>query len=205
MRLEPFSLRGDAVTLEPLEPGHAAPLLAAADEDRSSFGYTQVPADLAEMSAYIEGLRRDAARDLVVPFVQRRAADRAFVGCTRFMNLAWWPDRDLPVEVEIGGTWLSAHAQRSGVNTDAKLLMLRHAFDVWLVHRVAICTDARNMGSRRAIERLGATLEGVLRNHRAAMGHATTAGMPRDTAAYSIIASEWPLVRERLEARRVQR
>jgi N-acetyltransferase len=205
MRLEPFALRGRHVLLEPLDHRHADELVAAA-RDRSTFGYTLVPHDLGSMSAYIDGLLADAAVDTVVPFVQRRvdSADGAdggagaVVGCTRFLNVVWWAGRDTPVEVEIGGTWLATDAQRSAINSEAKLLLLGHAFDVWGVARVAICTDARNERSRRAIERLGATFEGVLRNHRAAAGSESVPGASRDTAAYSIIPAEWPEVRERL-------
>lgn len=201
MRLEPFTLTGHFVRLEPLAAEHAAALLRAADVDRSTYGYTPVPADLAAMQAYIEWLLGDAERDLVVPFAQRRMVDDAVVGCTRFLNVTWWPARDAPAEVEIGGTWLGAEAQRSPINTEAKLLLLTHAFEVWGVHRVAICTDALNERSRVAIERLGATFEGILRRHRASTGHATVPGTPRDTAAYSIIADEWPDVRAHLGKR----
>jgi N-acetyltransferase len=201
MRLEPFTLTGAAVTLEPLTLGHAAALLRAADVDRSSYGYTPVPADLPSMQRYIEGLLEDASRDLVVPFAQRRTSDDEVVGCTRYLNVMWWTGRELPVEVEIGGTWLGATAQRGPVNTEAKLLLLTHAFEGWGVHRVAICTDALNERSRRAIERIGATFEGILRRHRASFGHATVAGAPRDTAVYSIIADEWPDIRQQLRRR----
>jgi N-acetyltransferase len=201
MRLEPFTLTGRAVRLEPLTMHHAQPLLEAAEVDRSSYGFTPVPSDLPAMEAYIEWLITDAEKDLVVPFVQRRTLDDAFVGCTRFLNVAWWPQRDLPAEVEIGGTWLAGDAQRSPINTEAKLLMLTHAFDNWRVHRVALCTDALNQQSRRAIERIGASFEGILRRHRASTGHATVNGLPRDTATYSIIAEEWPAVRAELMRR----
>jgi len=201
MRLEPFTLTGDFVRLEPLAVEHAAGLLRAADVDRSSYGYTPVPEDLPAMVAYIEWLLADAAADLVVPFAQRRISDDQLVGCTRYLNVTWWPNRPLPTEVEIGGTWLGAGAQRSPVNTEAKLLLLTHAFETWGVHRVAICTDALNERSRRAIERLGATFEGILRRHRASTGHATVNGTPRDTAAYSIIVDEWPQVRGELRRR----
>ncbi len=199
MRLEPFALRGRHVLLEPLERHHAGDLLAAA-ADRSTFGFTLVPSDLGSMTAYVDGLLGDAAHDAAVPFVQRRVADGAVVGCTRFLNIVWWSGRDTPVEVEIGGTWLSTDAQRSAVNSEAKLLLLGHAFDVWDVARVAICTDARNERSRRAIERLGATFEGVLRNHRPAAGAESVPGTSRDTAAYSVIPAEWPTLRDRLRS-----
>jgi RimJ/RimL family protein N-acetyltransferase len=195
MRLEPFTLTGRAVRLEPLGMHHAPALLRAADVDRSSYGFTPVPGDLAAMQAYIQWLLDDAAGDSVVPFAQCRVSDDVVLGCTRYLNLAWWPQRPLPVEVEIGGTWLGAEGQRSPINTEAKLLLLTHAFETWGVNRVAICTDALNERSRRAIERIGATFEGILRRHRASTGHATQPGSARDTAAYSIIAEEWPAVR----------
>lgn len=199
MRLEPFTLTGTHVQLEPLTLAHAPALLAAGNRDRDTYGYTPVPADEAAMDAYIRWLLADAERDLVVPFVQRRLSDDAPVGCTRFLNVTWYAGRDTPAEVEIGGTWLAADAQRSPINTEAKLLLLTKAFDDWQVFRVAICTDARNQRSRAAIERLGATFEGILRRHRANTGHLTEPGKARDTAAYSIIDEEWPAVRRRLQ------
>ncbi len=199
MRLEPLTLRGSSVQLEPLTDMHASALFEAAT-DRSTFGFTLVPDDLSSMQAYIAGLLGDASNDVAVPFAHRRLADGVVVGCTRYLNVTWWPHRDTPVEVEIGGTWLATDAQRSSVNSEAKLLLLGHAFDSWHVERVALCTDARNDRSRRAIERLGATFEGTLRNHRPAAGHASTLGTTRDTAAYSIISPEWPAIRERLSA-----
>ncbi len=201
MRLEAPTLEGRHVRLEPLQSDHAPALLAAAARDRSSYGFTAVPADLPAMQAYVDALVDDAARGVVVAFAQRRCADDQLVGCTRFMSLYWQAAHDVPIEVEIGGTWLAADAQRTPLNTEAKLLLLSHAFDVWGVHRVAICTDARNERSRAAIERLGARLEGILRNHRLSMGEHTEPGTPRDTAMHSIIASEWPDVRARLRER----
>ena len=200
MRLEPFTLAGTHVQLEPLMPGHAAELLAAADQDRTTYGYTPVPADEAAMDDYVGWLRGDAERDTVVPFAQRRLADGAVVGCTRFMNVTWYPGRDTPAEVEIGGTWLAADAQRSPINTEAKLLLLTQAFERWDVFRVAICTDALNQRSRDAIVRLGARFEGVLRQHRPNHGHLTEPGKNRDTAAYSILPAEWPAIRASLKA-----
>ena len=201
MRIEPFTLAGRHVRLEPLQAGHAPALLAAAARDRTTYGFTAVPDTEEAMAGYIAGLLADAGRDAVVPFVQVRVSDGAAVGCTRFMNLVWWPDRVAPMEVEVGGTWLAADAQRTPLNTEAKLLLLGHAFEVWQVGRVAICTDARNERSRAAIERLGARFEGVLRNHRPAAGHLADVGTLRDTAVYSIVAPEWPAVRATLEAR----
>lgn len=201
MRLEPLTIVGTHVRLEPLTHDHAAALVDAGNRDRSTYGYTPVPADLDGMHAYIDGLLADAQRDAAMPFVQRRLDGGDVVGCTRFLNIQWYPNRATPAEVEVGGTWLASDAQRSAINTEAKLLLLRHAFEEWAVFRVAICTDARNERSRAAIERLGATLEGVLRNHRPNAGHLTEPGLARDTAAYSIIATEWSAVRTRLEER----
>lgn len=201
MRLEPFTLTGTHVRLVPLSQALAPALLQAATRDRSTFGHTAVPQTPDSMTAYIDGLLADAERDAAVPFAQVRVADGEPVGCTRFMNVVWWGGRDTPVEVEIGGTWLATDAQRSPINTEAKLLLLTQAFEQWQVFRVAICTDAKNQQSRAAIERLGATFEGVLRQHRAATGHLSTPGTARDTAAYSILPAEWPAIRARLRSR----
>jgi RimJ/RimL family protein N-acetyltransferase len=201
MRLEPITLTGRHVRLEPLTLDHAPALLAAADRDRSTFGYTPVPDTLDRMTAYITTLLADAARDSAMPFVQVRLDDDTPVGCTRYLNMLWWPDRSTPAEVEIGGTWLSADAQRTPLNTEAKFLLLQQAFEQWKVFRVAIMTDALNARSRAAIERLGATFEGIVRKHRPNTGTLTEPGQPRNTAAYSIIDDEWPTVRDRLNAR----
>jgi len=201
MRLEPFTLTGTHVQLEPLTRAHGADLLAAANQDRSTYGYTPVPTDEAAMGGYIDWLLGDAERDMVVPFVQRRLSDGAAVGCTRFLNVTWYTGSDTPAEVEIGGTWLAADAQRSAINSEAKLLLLSQAFELWEVFRVAICTDALNQLSRDAIVRLGAQFEGILRQHRPNMGNLTEPGKARDTAAYSILPTEWPAIRARLRAR----
>lgn len=201
VRIQPFGLRGRHVALEPLTPAHAPALQAAADRDRTTYGHTLVPTDVAAMGRYIDGLLDDAQRDRAVPFVQVRLSDQAPVGCTRFMNMIWWPARTTPAEVEIGGTWLGADAQRSPINTEAKLLLLTHAFERWNVFRVALCTDAKNARSRTAIERIGATFEGILRRHRPSAGHFGTASEARDTAVYSIIDHEWPAVQNRLHDR----
>src|SRR6185369_11604089 len=99
--------------------------------------------------------------------------------CTRFLEMRRWRGRPEPDEVEVGGTWLAADVQRTPVNTEAKLLLLTHAFEVWHVDRVALATDVRNERSRRAIERIGARFEGVLRHHRPSTV-AGEAGRPRD-------------------------
>lgn len=201
MRLETFVLTGKHVQLVPLAREHAAALVIAGAGDRSTYGFTPVPETVPAMEEYVDGLLGDALRGTVVPFAQRRRADGELVGCTRFLNIIRWANRETPAEVEIGGTWLAADAQRSPINTEAKLLLLTHAFEVWKVFRVAICTDALNLRSRDAIERLGARLEGIMRNHRPNTGHLTKPGQPRNTATYSIIPDEWPDIQAYLKAR----
>jgi len=192
------TLTGRHVQLEQLSIEHVAELVAAANEDRATYEWTAVPPTEAGMRAYIERLLCDQAVDVVIPFAQRRLADGALVGCTRYLSILRWSGRAEPDEVEIGGTWLASSAQRTPINTEAKLLLLRHAFEELSVARVAICTDARNERSRAAILRLGATFEGVLRNHRASYVPGEGA---RDTAVHSIIAAEWPDVKATLLGR----
>lgn len=191
------TLTGAHVTLEALHPHHVDGLVAAATIDRSSYGYTLVPDDAASMADYVDRLVAAGAAGTMRPFAQV-LPDGRIVGCTRFMEPHWWRGRPEPDEIEIGGTWLAADVQRSAVNTEAKLLLLSHAFEAWDVWRVALCTDARNERSRRAIARLGAMFEGVLRSHRPVNVLGAPLG-PRDTAVFSIVAAEWPKVRERLE------
>jgi len=121
------------------------------------------------------------------------------VGSTSFFP-EWWGERgDRPPDVvEIGATFLAASAQRTPVNTEAKLLMFTHAFEVWGVQRVSLKTDARNERSRAAIERLGARYDGTLRRHMPAYG---PGGGPRDSAFFSILNEEWPDVKSRLQTR----
>src|SRR5262245_57116298 len=198
--LPPFALRGAHVELVPLALDQASELAAAASGGRSTYGFTDVPGAVETMGAYIAKLLGQRDRGEVVPFAHRRLADGRLVGCTRFMDLRRWLGRPEPDEVEIGGTWLASGAQRSPVNPEAKLLMRTHAFEVWRVWRVALCTDARNERSWKAIERLGARHEGVLRNHRPSYV-AGESGRPRDSAVFAITDTEWPEVRDGLVAR----
>jgi RimJ/RimL family protein N-acetyltransferase len=195
--LEPFTLGGVHVELIPLDIAHATELAEAAAGERSTYEFTDVPDSVTAMEAYITRLLTLRDRGEAVPFAQRRLADGRLVGCTRYLELRHWRGRPQPDEVEIGGTWLAADAQRTPINTEAKLLLLTHAFDEWGAWRVALCTDARNRRSWEAIERLGARHEGVLRNHRASHVR-TEAGRPRDSALFSITDTDWPEVRERL-------
>ena len=177
----PVTLEGRWVRLEPLSRSHAAGVLAAASKWRPLIVPKPEPTGPT-----------DRARGVVV-------------GCTRLFNIEFWPwpsgnanqrGAERPDVAEIGWTWLAAAAQRTPINTEAKLLMLAHAFDHWRVHRVSLMTDARNQRSRNAILRLGARFDGVLRAARPASD-----GAIRDTAAFSILEAEWPVVRANLEAR----
>jgi RimJ/RimL family protein N-acetyltransferase len=136
-----------------------------------------------------------------VPFAIISVDDGTVIGSTRFWNLErWsWPPghpcygRHVPDACEIGYTWLTRLALRTAANTEAKGLLLRHAFEVWQVLRVCFHTDVRNQRSRAAIERIGGQFEGVLRAHRMAADYTA-----RDSVRYSILASEWPVVKQRL-------
>jgi len=195
------TLTGKHVQLEQLRIEFADELTAAGNEERSTYGWTPVPPTVDGMQRYIAGLLDDQQARSVVPFVQRRLSDGVLVGCTRYLRLEWWGGGDLPAEVEIGGTWLAASAQRTAINTEAKYLLLRNAFDEWNVHRVAICTDSRNTQSRTAILRIGAAFEGILRSHRGSYAPGEENIVPRDSAMYSVVRSDWPEVKRSLEAR----
>lgn len=201
----PVTLEGRAVRLEPLARSHAAGLLAAASGARDTYGFTLVPRTPAETAAYVDAALAEQEAGRALPFATVDRATGQVVGCTRFFNIEFWPwppgnanqrGAERPDVVEIGWTWLSAGAQRTPINTEAKLLMLAHAFDRWRVHRVSLMTDARNQRSRNAILRLGARFDGVLRAARPASD-----GAIRDTAAFSILEAEWPAIRTSLEAR----
>jgi len=196
--VEPITLVGKLVLLEPLRPDHSDGLLAAASESPDLYRWTWTPADPDGARAYIQ---EAISNPTFIPFATVRREDGSVVGSTRFRLEFWdWPvghpehGRPTPDAVEIGWTWLAASALRSGINTEAKLLMLGHAFDTWHVHVVRLTTDARNERSRNAIERLGARLDGVIRAARNAAD-----GTIRDSAFFSITAAEWPDVQRHLE------
>ena len=196
-----MTLLGAHVRLEPLQRSHAGRLAAASAADPSLYRWTIVSQGIAEAASYIEAAL--AARDAgsTVPFAIVRQEDGAVIGSTRFFNLERWPwpegharyGRQDPDACEIGYTWLTRSAIRTAANTEAKGLMLTHAFESWKVLRVCLHTDARNLRSRAAIERIGGQFEGILRAHR--MG---TDYLPRDSARFSIVAEEWPELKRRL-------
>ena len=194
------------MALEPLTIDHVPDLVEAASQDRSTFGFTAVPDGIEEMLTYVQNLLGNHKVGQDVPFVQRRVnADGTLgevVGCTRFMNICFPLGRTVngvlvPDGVEIGGTWLAKSAQRTSINTEAKLMLMTYAFETWRVQRVAICTDERNEQSRRAIERIGGIFEGVLRSDRPSWV-ASEKGNLRNTAVYSVVSAEWPEVKSRL-------
>ena len=199
-----FSLQGHFVRLEPLEHRHVPGLVTAAAADPSLYQWSPVPQGTAAATAYVATALDWAKAGTAVPFAIVRVADGAVLGSTRFWNLerwAWPPahqrhGRPSPDACEIGYTWLTQAAIRTATNTEAKLLLLTHAFETWQVLRVCFHSDERNSRSRAAIERLGARFEGVLRAHRLAVD-----GGARNSARFSILAVEWPAVREHLHSR----
>ncbi|ANB06512.1 acetyltransferase [Streptomyces ambofaciens] len=197
--LEGPVLEGTLVRLEPLGPQHAAGLAAAAEEDRGSYAFTWVPrAD--EVGAYIDAQLARAATGRLAPYAQVSLATDRAVGATSYWEPRSWLTDDALDAVEVGFTWLARSAQGTGVNAEAKLLLFRHAFEVWRVSRVDLKTDARNDRSRAAIEATGARFEGVLRNWSRSWAPGED-GRLRDSAIYSVTAAEWPGCRERLERR----
>jgi N-acetyltransferase len=201
VRTESLLLTGRHVRLEPLEHHHVGGLLIAALADRSLYQWSLIPQDKIEANSYIDTALawRDAGS--AVPFAIVSANDGTVIGSTRFWNLERWPwpqnhpshGRTAPDTCEIGYTWLTRSAIRTAANTETKLLMLTHAFEAWRVRCAYFYTDARNQRSRAALERIGSQFEGILRAHRMAADFTA-----RDSARYSIIASEWPTVKRKL-------
>lgn len=200
MSLEAPVLQGRHVRLEPLGLRHAEGL-AAASADDPLYQWTAIPRDEVEAVRYIETAEEWFAAGKAISFATIRISDGVVIGSTRFFDLErWaWPEghpfygRSAPDVCEIGYTWLTRSAIRTAANTEAKLLMLTHAFETWNVLRVCLHTDARNQRSRAAIERIGGQFEGILRAHRM-----TADFIARDSARYSILESEWPAVKQRL-------
>ena len=199
--LDTGALAGRYVRLEPLGHQHQAGLVAASAGGGDLYRLSPTPRDEDSARRYIETAVALRDRGAAVPYAVVRLADETVIGSTRFHQLDYWlwRDRDpaagpfAPDVCEIGWTWLSKTAIRTGANTEMKRLMLTHAFETWQVSSVCLHTDVRNARSRAAMERIGCTFEGVLRSHRLA-----TEQVPRDSARYSITAAEWPGVKEHL-------
>jgi N-acetyltransferase len=198
-------LQGRHIRLEPLDHRHVDALVAAAAVDPSLYQWSPVPQGKVEATTYIETALAWQDAGTAVPFaiisLDDSVNDGVVIGSTRFWNLErWaWPQghprhgRSAPDACEIGYTWLTRSAIRTAVNTEAKLLMLTHAFETWQVLRVCFHTDARNRRSRAALERIGGKFEGILRAHRMAADY-----IARDSVRFSIVAAEWAEVKGRL-------
>jgi RimJ/RimL family protein N-acetyltransferase len=194
-------LKGSYIQLELLEHRHINGLVAAAAAEPELYRWTPVPQGTAQAKEYIDTALAWKDAGTALPFAIVRAVDGVVIGSTRFFNLERWPwplgheqhGRTAPDACEIGYTWLSRATIRTAANTEAKLLMLRYAFEEWEVLRVCFHTDARNQRSRAALERIGGKFEGILRAHRLAVDN-----IARDSARFSIIAAEWPEVERRL-------
>jgi N-acetyltransferase len=179
VKIDSIVLEGRFIRLEPLDLIHAAGLVAASSVDPALYRWSPVP------------------------FAIIRLTDGAVIGSTRFWNIEHWAwpiqhprhPRLTPDACEIGYTWLTRTAIRTAANTEAKLLMLTYAFEVWEVLRVCFHTDIRNERSRAALERIGGRFEGILRAHRMAADF-----IPRDSARYSILAAEWSAAKEMLQS-----
>jgi len=194
-------LSGRLVRLEPLGPEHVDGLVRASSGDPELYRWSFVPRGIDAVTAYVEAAVAAREAGTTVPFVTLRADDGEILGSTRFFDVErWqWPAgherlRYALDACEIGYTWLTHSAIRSGANTEAKLLMLTHAFEQWGALRVCLHTDVRNERSRAAMERIGARFEGILRSHRMAVDHTA-----RDSARYCIVAEEWPAVKQRIQ------
>jgi RimJ/RimL family protein N-acetyltransferase len=204
MGMELVTLEGEHVRLEPLERRHAAALTEASATDTRLYQWSLVPVGRDAVEKYIETALawRDAGTAL--PFVTVRKSDGKIIGSTRFFEMERWPwpegsahrGKHVFDTGEIGYTWLTASAIRSAANTEAKLLMLAHAFETWRMCSIHLCTDERNERSANAILRIGAKFEGVLRAHRMAADFT-----PRNTKRFSIVAEEWPEVKRGLQGR----
>lgn len=194
-------LHGKHVRLEPLGHRHVDGLVAAAGDDAALYQWSPVPRGKVEAASYVDTALAWQDAGTAVPFAIVRQGDGVVLGSTRFFNLErWaWPQghpshgRGVPDACEIGYTWLTRSAIRTAANTESKLLMLTYVFEVWQVLRVCFHTDARNQRSRAALERIGGQFEGILRAHRMAADF-----IPRDSVRYSIVAAEWPAVKQRL-------
>jgi RimJ/RimL family protein N-acetyltransferase len=207
MPIEPVTLSGKSVVLRPLSRYDVPAMRALAAGPRATFEWAFVPTP-EQVAQYVDG---------ALALMERKAAlvfaicmpDGELAGCTRLFDLQRWEwlpgkdprqGQDVLDAAEIGYTWLAERVQRTPLNTEAKLLLLRHAFQTWRCYRVTLKTDERNTRSRRAIERLGAHFDGMLRAFQPAAD-----GKPRNTAYYTILEREWPEVERGLQAKLQQR
>ena len=203
MPVEPLTLEGSFVLLRPLSRDDVPALRSIAAGPRETYRWAMVP-EPSRMAEYVERALSQVERKAALAFAICLPSGET-VGCTRLFDLQRWewppgadprPGEDVLDAAEIGYTWLAEKVQGTAVNTEAKLLLLRHAFHTWRCFRVTLKTDERNERSRRAIERLGAHFDGILRAFQPAVD-----GRPRNTAYYTILDAEWPEVERRLKAK----
>jgi N-acetyltransferase len=188
MLIEPVTLEGRFVSLRPLSRDHLVALCDVGLEPELWLWTVSTIINVGAMEKYLGSALEDASRGIALPFATIDKASGKVIGSTRFGNIDS-SDR----KAEIGWTWVAPKSQRTYVNTEAKLLMLTHAFETWKCIRVELKTDALNEKSRNAILRIGAKQEGILRNHMI-----TDSGRFRDSVYFSIIGDEWPEVKTRL-------
>jgi RimJ/RimL family protein N-acetyltransferase len=190
MNVVPVSLEGSHVHLEPLALKHTEDLFAVSQYPEIWELLIATPIQsLGEMCAWIQKAEQQTAVRTQIWFATIRRGDNHAVGVTSYLNIS-----PLDRGLEIGGTWLTPEVWRTAINTECKYLLLRHAFESLGCIRVQLKTDERNMRSQHAIERLGAVKEGILRKYQV-----THSGYQRNTVMYSIIDTEWPAVKSRLE------
>jgi RimJ/RimL family protein N-acetyltransferase len=190
MEIHPVTLMGKIIRLEPLSEAHVPDLAKVGlDENIWRFMLYGEVSQEEHLHAWVLDILERQKRGGDLPFAVVHLENGSAVGCTRYLNI-----ERTHRSLEIGGTWYGAAYQRTGVNTEAKYLLLRHAFETLGCLRVQLKTDARNERSQKAIERIGAVREGMLRNHMILPD-----GRVRDSVIYSIIDSEWPGVKARLE------
>jgi RimJ/RimL family protein N-acetyltransferase len=190
------------VRLEPLDFHHVPDLAEAAEQGRGTYIHTWVPT-AGEVAYYVEQQHGRAATGRMAPYAQIEVATGRAVGATAYWDPRVLEDGSL-YAVEVGFSWLGAAAQGTGINTEAKYLLFRHAFEVFGVQRLDLKTDARNALSRAAIESVGAHFEGVLRKWSRSWAPGE-AGLLRDSAIYSITDAEWPACRRALELKLIDR
>jgi RimJ/RimL family protein N-acetyltransferase len=191
MTVEPVTLQGSVVRLEPMTVGHVDALARVGLEPDLWRWIPDAVATADDMREYVMKALDEFRRGVSLPFVTLATRTGEVVGSTRYGNIDPANHR-----LEIGWTWITSAYQRTAINTEAKLLLLTHAFETLRANRVELKTDALNEKSRRAIVRIGAVQEGIFRKH-----IVTATGRIRDTVYYSIIDIEWPAVKARLESK----
>lgn len=189
MKIKPVVLEGESVKLAPLKLEYLSELFEAASDESLWLWTVNVIKSREDMLRYIETALGEFERKSSLPFITIEKSTGVIIGSTRFGNIDAGNRR-----AEIGWTWINPKWQRTHINTEAKFLMLRHAFETWNCVRVELKTDVLNEKSRNAILRIGAKEEGIFRKHQI-----TDAGRFRDTVYFSIIDSEWQQVKANLE------